>query len=234
MKRFFGKKNNNNIIISGDELFHLKKVLRMKEGDKIIACIDDDYDYYCNIKEIGKNDCICEIEKKELNLANPQKDITLFQMLPKKEYIDNIIPKSIELGVNNIYFFTSKWTMNKSLKEDRLNQQILTACKQCERSKLLKANKLLKFTEMLEYLNGYDLVLFPYEHETIDNTFQPKILNNKNKIAIIIGNEAGFTDEEANIIKNQNAKSISLGKRILRCDTAVVAVLSLVSILSNN
>ena len=83
-------------------------------------------------------------------------------------------------------------------------------------------------------LDEFDLVLFPYENESVENIFKPEILKDKNKIAVIVGNEAGFTDNEAEIIKNKGAVSISLGQRILRCDTAATAVLSLVSILTKN
>lgn len=233
MKRFFGEKENNQIIIKGDEYFHIKKVLRMKEGDKIIACVNDEYDYYCTITELEKDFCKCEIESVEKNLALPNKNITLFQMLPKKEYIDNIIPKAIELGVNDIYFFTSKWSITKDLKKERVNSQVMTACKQCERSKLVKVHDIIKFEQIFEKLKNYDLVLFAYENES-NNYFEPSLLNSKQNIAVIIGNEAGFTEEEANKIIDAGAQSISLGKRILRCDTAVTATLALVSILTKN
>ena len=234
MKRFLGEKENDYIKISNDEFFHLKKVLRMKEGDQLIAIINDENDYYCTISQMNKDYCICNIDKVEKNLANPQKDITLFQMLPKKEYLDSIVPKSIELGIKNLFFFTSQWTMIKTIKQERLSSQILTACKQCERSKLIKANPLLKFNDMINMLDEFDLVLLPYENESVENIFKPEILKDKNKIAVIVGNEAGFADNEAEIIKNKGAVSISLGQRILRCDTAATAVLSLVSILTKN
>ena len=84
---------------------------------------------------------------------------------------------------------------------------------------------------MIKLLKNYDLVIFAYENE--EKMFDPKILENKQKIAVIIGNEAGFSQKEAQLLK-EKAISISLGKRILRCDTAVTATLSLVSVLSGN
>ena len=84
---------------------------------------------------------------------------------------------------------------------------------------------------MLNLLDNFDISIFAYEDET--KLFTPKDLDGKNKIAIIIGNEAGFSQKEAALLKNKTT-SITLGKRILRCDTAVVATLSLVGILSNN
>lgn len=233
MKRFFGEKKDNQILIKNEEYFHIKKVLRMKEGDKIIACVNDENDYYCTISEFCKDYCACEIEKSEKNIALPNNNITLFQMLPKKDYIDHIIPKAIELGVNDIYFFTSKWSITKDLKKERVNQQVITACKQCERSKLIEVHDIIKFDKVFDLFSNYDLVLFAYENEN-NNYFEPSVLNDKKNIAVIIGNEAGFTEEEATRIIESGATSISLGKRILRCDTAVTATLALVSILSKN
>lgn len=231
MKRFFGESQGDNIKLDGSEFNHLKKVLRMKEGDKVIACINDEYDYYCTVVSMGKNDCLLEINEKKICEALPNRDITLFQMLPKKDYLDNIIAKSIELGVSKIVPFTSEYTMIKDIKKERVDAQIMTACKQCERSKLIEFAPVTKLEKLPQMLSEYDLVLFAYEDE--NNLFEPKLLENKQKIAIIIGNEAGFSQKEAELLKNYST-SISLGKRILRCDTAVTATLALVSILTKN
>ena len=231
MRRFFGTLENEQIIITGSEYNHIKKVLRMKEGDCLIAYVNDEFEYTCKLSNMAKDFCTCSIVEKKLCPALPKREITLFQMMPKKEYFDNIIPKSIELGVNEIYFFTSDYTMVKDFKRERVDTQVMTACKQCERSKLVPVHEMIKFEEMLKLLSNYDLVIFAYENE--EKPFDPKILENKQKIAVIIGNEAGFSEKEANSIK-KHAHSISLGKRILRCDTAVTATLALIGILSGN
>lgn len=231
MKRFFGRKENDKIILEDSEFNHLKKVLRMNEGDEVIACVNDDYDYYCQIEKINKNNCILNIIKIEKCPALPKKNITLFQMLPKKEYLDNIISKSIELGVNKIVPFISEYTMIKELKKERVSTQVMTACKQCGRSKLVEVTTPLKFKDLPKALKDYDLIVFAYEKS--DQSFNPQILKDKQNIAVIIGNEGGFTLEEAELLK-EYCTTISLGSRILRCDTAVIATLSLISILSNN
>ena len=231
MRRFFGSLNGEKIIIEGSEYNHIKKVLRMKEGEFLVAYVNDNFEYTCKITSMQKDFCECDIQEKILCPALPKKEITLFQMMPKKEYFDNIIPKAIELGVSDIYFFASEYTMVKNFKRERVDAQIMTACKQCERSKLVLIHNMIKFDGMLNLLKNYDLVIFAYENE--ENVFDPKILKNKQKIAVIIGNEAGFSEKEANLIK-EHAHSISLGKRILRCDTAVIATLALVGILSGN
>ena len=231
MKRFFGEKYKDKIIIKDSEFNHMKKVLRMTEGDEVVASIDDENDYFCVIEKMDKSQATLIIKEVKSCPALPKKNIVLFQMLPKKEYLDNIIAKSIELGVSKIIPFTSEYTMIKDIREDRVATQIMTACKQCGRSKLVEFEKCVKFEKIIEKLEEFDLVLFAYEKE--EKMFNPEIVNNKTNIAIIIGNEAGFSQSEAQILK-KHATSISLGSRILRCDTAVTAMLSLVSILSNN
>ena len=232
MKRFFGRKENDNIIIENDEFLHLKKVLRLNEGDQVIASINDENDYYCTIAKINKNDCVLIVDNVEKCPALPNKNITLFQMMPKKDYFDAILPKSIELGVSEIVPFSSAYTQNKIFKRERIQTQIQTACKQCERSKLPIVSDIIPFKQMLERLKDFDVVIFAYENE--EKPFNAEILQGKQSIAVIIGNEAGFSQEEANSIQAQGVQSISLGKRILRCDTAVVATLALVSVLSGN
>ena len=117
MKRFFGRKLNEKILIEGGEFTHLSRVLRLKVGDEIIACVDDKYDYHCQIEKVNKNDCLCQVLSKSLCQALPKRNIVLFQMMPKKEYFDSILAKSIELGVNKIIPFTSEYTMIKDIKK---------------------------------------------------------------------------------------------------------------------
>ena len=95
MRRFFGKKQGENIVIEDGEFFHLRKVLRMNEGERVIACVNDENDYYCTISHMGKNECLLSIDRVEKCNALPNKNLTLFQMLPKKDYFDDILAKSV-------------------------------------------------------------------------------------------------------------------------------------------
>lgn len=233
MKRFFGEFiDDKQIKISNDEFEHLKRVLRMKEGDKAIASVNDEYDYYCKIEKMEKNFALLAVEDKKLCPALPKKQITLFQMMPKKEYFDNILAKSIELGVSELFFFDSEYCMVKTLKLVRVQKQIMTACKQCTRSKMPDAHKVIKFQDMLAKLNEYDIVIFANEKES--KPLKAELFENKSKIAIIIGNEAGFSAKEAEKIIQNGGYSVSLGSRILRCDTATIALLSIVNFLTKN
>ena len=234
MRRFFGKKNGEFVIIENDELVHLAKVLRKKEGDQIICCSNDEFDYYCQIVSVDKKQCKAKIEKAVKCPALPQKDVTLFQALPKKEYLDEIVFKAVELGVSSLQLFISDFSNTNKINTERINAQILSASKQCERSKLMKCNPLIEFDKMLKLLKNFDLVIFANEKEEQKTIFDIKNLEKAEKIAIIIGNEGGFSENEIAKLLKENVFSITLGKRILRCPTAVTTILALVNALTKN
>lgn len=232
MKRFFGRKEGEHILVEGGELLHLRQVLRMKEGDEIIVSLNDENDYYCKLIEIGKSKAVAKLEKVQVCSASPKKDISLYIAMPKREYFENILTKATELGVRNIVPFKSKFTVNHDFKRERAEQILLTACKQCERSKLPNLVDVISFDAMLKSLSEEEMVVFANEHES--ESFDFSALDKYKKLAVVIGAEAGFSEAEADEIIKAGAKSISLGSRILRCDTAATAVMALVGVLSGN
>lgn len=234
MKRFFGKKLGENIIFEGNEAGHIAQVLRMKVGQEIIASLNDENDYYCTLIEVNKKSVVAKIGRVEKCGALPKKNIVLYQAMPKREYFETIVTKSVELGVSEIRPFASQFSVNHDFKRERVEQIVLTACKQCERSKLVPVSDVLSFEKVLKELSDYDMVIFANEHSS--DKFNITDLKSKGSIAVIIGAEGGFSLEEAEAIKktNDKVKSVSLGERILRCDTASVALLAVVDILSEN
>ncbi len=234
MRRFFGIKNGENILIENDEFAHLTKVLRKKVGDKIVCICDDNFDYFCEIIKIDKKFCVAKIENVNSCKALPKKEITLIQALPKKEYIDEIVFKSVECGVSNLQFFISKFSNTKTVNLNRITNQIISASKQCQRSKFMQCKNLINFNQMLDLLKDYDIIVFANEKEEKKSIFDLPSLTNANKIAVIVGNEGGFSEEEIESIISKNAQSITLGSRILRCPTAVVAILSLINAVTKN
>ena len=234
MRRFFGKKNGEFVIIENDELVHLAKVLRKKEGDQIICCANDEFDYYCQIVSVDKKQCKAKIEKAVKCPALPNKQITLFQALPKKEYLDEIVFKAVELGVTCLQLFVSDFSNTGKINAERINAQILSASKQCERSKLMKCNPLIEFDKMVKLLKNFDLVIFANEKEKQNGIFDIKNLEKAEKIAIIIGNEGGFSENEIAKLLKEEVFSITLGRRILRCTTATTTILALINALTKN
>ena len=234
MRQFFFNKNGEFIEMEESELNHLTKVLRKKVGDMIVCFCNDENKYLCQIDSIHKKVCKAKIKESSLCPALPQKDITLFQALPKKEYLDEIVFKAVELGVTSLQLFISDFSNTNKINTERINAQILSASKQCERSRLMQCNPLIEFDKMVKLLKNFDLVIFANEKEEKKTIFDIKNLEKAEKIAIIIGNEGGFSENEISKLLKEEVFSITLGRRILRCTTATTTILALVNALTKN
>lgn len=226
MKKFFANKNNNLFIFENEELAHFN-VLRCKVGEQIICFGNDEFNYICEVQSVTKKQAIAKIISKEKNTKNPKKLITIFQGLVKGEKTDLIVQKLTELGVTNLFLFESEFSVAKinNNKIDRLNKISLEACKQCGRSIPLKISEMLSFNQMISKLNQFDLVLFANEKN------RGRFLNadlNKFNIAIIVGGEGGFSDKEIQQINMCGAINFGLGERILRAETACIAMSAIV------
>lgn len=239
-KRFFINKtdlNNNEIILKDDEHQHLSKVLRLRLGDTVECFYDGGSLLKCEITLITKNYSTLKVVGEESCTSNPKIQITLFQGLPKLDKLELISQKLTEIGVTKIIPFSSTFCVAKENlnKIDRLKKIIVSACKQCGRTKLTEVENPVKFKQMLELLKNYDLVVFA--NETQKDFSLKKALNeiktqkgeNLN-VAFIVGSEGGFSGEEIENLKQlENVKSISLGPRILRTETASITLASLLA-----
>lgn len=226
MKKFFAKRNNDRFEFEDDELNHFN-VLRCRIGEQIICLGDDGYDYLCEVDQIGKKKATAVIVSKELNKKNPKKKITVFQALVKGEKADLITQKLTELGVTKLVMFESKFAIAKANnnKISRLNKITQEACKQCGRSIPLEISENISFDQMLNQLDNYDIVLFANEKST--DRIEADLKQSQN-VAIIVGSEGGFDDEEIQKIVATGAKEFGLGSRILRAETASIAMSAIV------
>ena len=214
--------------IEGEEHNHLVNVMRYKVGDEIILICNDDYDYFGTIVEVSKNYSLVEIKNKVLNKSNPSIDVTAFVAVNKREPMSLMIRMLSELGVSNFVPFTSKWTQAQDANEklERFQKIADQSAKQCRRSKTLKIMEVKSLSEVCETFNEYDAVFFAYEKEDTLNlqTYFATHSQPLKKVAFIIGAVAGFDVDEAKKIVDSGAISISLGRRILKADTACVAI----------
>lgn len=220
--------NNNN------DISHMINVLRLKKGDLINISDSTDWEYRAEIVDISPNQIITKILDKQHFSREPALKITLFQSLPKQKKMDEIIQKSIELGVNEIVpIFTSRSLIDPKTdfkkKVERWNRISAETVKQCQRGHIPKVELPLTFEQLLKYLVAYDLVLFPYENESglSIKTCLRHLNTDPEKIGIIIGPEGGFSDMEAQTLKDSSAHSVSLGKTILRTETAGPAAIAM-------
>ena len=232
MKRFFvnfSLDTGKTYKIDGIEHNHIKNVMRMSIGDRLILVCGDEYDYIAEIIAMSKGDTIVTIVDREKNIYNSLSDVTVFQALVKADNMSLIIQKLTELGVKTFIpfeseFITSKDKFGKTNKFQEISNQSI---KQCKRSIPMKVEDTLSFNKMLEKLKEYDVILFANECEKQDKLNALDISKGK-KVAIIIGSEGGFSSVEIDRLVSVGAKSISLGKRILRAETATIALSSVV------
>lgn len=233
IKRFYANLNNftdGNVLLDGDEFYHMTKVLRHKIGYKIIVSNNvDGKDYYCIITRIDTDSATAEIISIEDNECKTNIKITLYQALPKGDKIDLIVQKAVELGVSDIKIFNSDYVNENKFNLERLNKINIEACKQCGRSRVAEVSGLFTFDEMLLQACKNDLIIFAYEKEQINN-IKSAIANNKeiNSVAIVIGSEGGFSLEEVEKAKNSKAEIVTLGSRIMRCETASIVCMGIV------
>ncbi|SHE86041.1 16S rRNA (uracil(1498)-N(3))-methyltransferase [Caloramator proteoclasticus] len=230
MHKFFVKTDNiinDKINITNDDVQHITKVLRLKIGDSIQICDGNENEYICDIVEINKKSVICQIKEKFKNRNESNINIVLFQGLPKAQKMELIIQKGVEIGVKEFYPIITERVVVKtdgkdiSNKLERWNRIAYEAAKQSNRGIIPTVNNLISFEEALDILKRFDLIVVPYEKEK--STSFKELFNESRdykNIAVIIGPEGGFSEEEINIFIKNGFKPITLGPRILRTETA--------------
>lgn len=215
--------------INGDEHNHLSKVLRLVVGDKITVLCNDGNIRLCIITDVGKKAStaqILETKKEQDTFAN----VTVFQALIKSDKLDMIVQKCTELGVREFIPFESEFcaVQDKGNKIDRLNRIVLASCKQCGRASSMIVNKTISFKQLVDGLVKYDLVVFAYENEQKSAKEVLSKLSKDSKIAVIVGCEGGFSQTEADMLLQHDVSPVSLGKLILRAETACIALTSVI------
>lgn len=236
MHRFFADFDSikdDMIFIGGNDAHHISKVLRLKEDDEIIVCDKEGTDYHCSIKSLGKDAVEAWILKKEVSSSEPPIEITLYQGVPKGDKLETVIQKCVELGGVKIVPVAMKRSVavikDKEKKKQRMQKIALEASKQCGRAKVPEVLEVLSFKEAIADAIENDLKILPYEAEN-KQKLKDILLENKNsaKIAIFIGPEGGFDEEEIKLAKDNGFKTVTLGPRIMRTETAPLACISAV------
>lgn len=230
--------DDKKIYIQGQDVKHIKNVLRKKIKDEIIICNTSNLeDYLCEILEIENEKIWCEIIEKLDNSIESNIDVSIFQGLPKADKMELIIQKSVELGVYDITPIEMKRCVVKLNEKDRMKkierwQRISeVAAKQCGRNIVPKINSIVNIEKVCNLCDEYDIVLVAYENER-ENGLKEQLQKLKNqqkekiKIAVVIGPEGGIEEKEIDKLKASGAIIITLGKRILRTETVALNVLS--------
>ena len=237
MSKFFVKDNqinNNRINIVGEDVNHISNVLRMKKEDELQVCNQETGEnYITKITSFSKEKIECEVVKKIDKTVESNVNITLFQGIPKFDKMELIIQKNTEVGVKKIVPVLMERTVVK-LDEKTINKKIErwqkiseVAAKQSMRDIIPEVENVIKLKDIEK--QNYDIILVAYENED-KNMLKSELIKLKNKkmnkynIAIVIGPEGGIAEKEIEILKNMGAVFVSLGKRILRTETAGIVM----------
>ncbi len=240
MPKFFVKNNqikNNIINIIGTDVNHIANVLRLKAENEIQICNEDSgINYKVKIIDINKEDIKCKIIEEIESKTEANTHIHIFQGIPKFEKMELIIQKCTELGVKEITPVEMERcvvkldgkTENKKLERWRKIAEV--AAKQSGRDKIPNINNVIKIKNICNILKNYDIVLVPYEKEKITTLKEVlvKLPQKDLKIAIIIGPEGGFDEQEIKMLEQSNCKIVTLGNRILRTETVSIAMTSII------
>ena len=232
--------NNTEIIIKGEDINHIKNVLRKKIGDSITICNTDiSTDYLCEIKKIEEDAIKCNILNKLENNTESNIKVTILQGLPKADKMELIIQKAVELGAYDITPLEMKRCVVKLTDKDKTKklqrwQKIAeVASKQSGRNRIPKINEIKPIQNICNLCHEYDIVIVAYENEKENKLKYEleklKIGQTQNpKIAVLVGPEGGIDDSEIKLLKENGAKIVTLGNRILRTETVALSVLSII------
>jgi len=239
MQKFFVEENQidkDNIIITGTDVKHIVNVLRMQKDEMIQICEKNTMkNYIVKIEQIQKEKIITKEEDKLDATVESNVQIDLYQGLPKADKMELIIQKTIEIGVNKIIPVDMIRCVVKlddkeaNKKIDRWQKIAQAAAKQSKRDKVPVIENKIKIKDIISKINNYDMFIIAYEEEKTQTLKQ--VLNKiedkeKYRIGILVGPEGGIDYKEIEELKQNGALSVSLGKRILRTETAPITMVS--------
>lgn len=238
MPRFFvDEKPSDTFVIRGEDAVHIGRSLRMRAGEEITLCCEG-VDYFGIIEKISEDFVMCKIRYSAPSESEPDVFVTLFQALPKGDKMELIIQKAVELGVSRIIpVLTDRCisrpdgkTFNKKLL--RYQKISESAAKQSGRGIIPEIGEIITVKQAAEQLSECDVSLVCYEKGGI--SLNEAGLEKGKSVGIFIGSEGGFEEKEVELCVSQGAKAVGLGKRILRCETAPLAAISIVMNLTGN
>jgi 16S rRNA (uracil1498-N3)-methyltransferase len=218
--------------MQGQEHLHLSNVLRCSVGEEVVLWCGDGLDYYATIQSIQKQCTLLQVTSVQPNTAELDKDIVLYLGLIKNiDRFELAVQKCIELGVYKIVPFVSQYATFRKINLDRLNAIALNAIKQCGRSRLVEISSIKTWDEVLIDIQS-DPAIFAYEKAVapIKLALQSQKIAKAKTINVVIGSEGGFSAEEIMQVYDISITPVSLGKRILRAETAAIAVMSVLTI----
>ena len=224
------------IEITGEDVNHIKNVLRLKPGDRLTVSDNAGTDYECAIQSISSEKVIAGIEDMKRNASELDTRIVLFQGMPKSDKLEFIIQKAVELGVSEIVPVMTQRTVVKldekkeAKRLERYNAIALAAAKQSGRGIIPVVSSFMSFSKAVEYSRSLSMNIIPYENAKGIEHSRRVIADiaGRDSLGIFIGPEGGFAESEVELAVSAGASCITLGNRILRTETAGLAALSII------
>lgn len=242
MHRFFADPSQireKDIILTGTDVNHIRNVLRMRSGQEVLISDGQGADYRCQLNEIGEDAVTASIMWRLDGNAELPSRITLFQGLPKGDKMEFIIQKCVELGAVKIVPVQTRRTVVKldARKEQARRKRWMgiseSAAKQSGRGIVPEIARVMDFFEALEEARHLDVCLIPYElARGIEHTREVcTAIKPGQSVGIFIGPEGGFEEDEVSKAMKAGAVPVTLGKRLLRTETAGMALISVLAYL---
>ena len=228
------QKQGNTYLITDSDYNHIKNVLRMQKGDELVVSVNGKSDL-CEIKLFKDETVVVKIIEENYKNTELKTNIFLFQGLPKSDKMEFIIQKAVELGVDGVIPVEMNRCVvkldekKKNSKQTRWQAIAESAAKQSKRNTVPTVFDVLSYKDALEKANELDMLIVPYENENgmVETKKVLDELCNCSSVGILIGPEGGFDEKEIDLAKQFGGRIISLGKRILRTETAAITAVSM-------
>lgn len=225
------------ILLEGEEFHHLSCVMRTRVGERVCLFNGNGKFYFGNVQRIEKKHAEIKIVEETISKAEPKINLTVYQALAKGDKLALIMQKINELGASNLCLFESDYTDVKSntTRADRLELISISASKQCGRATITKFDGIKTIDEICNEIKNYDKFFVAYENEE-RLELSTELINSKNlkNVAIMIGAEGGFSEQEIRKLNMSGAIIVSIGERILRTETASIVCTGLITQILEN
>lgn len=239
MPRFFIEDiEGDRLTITGDDARHIGRSLRMRPGEELTVCDTRGTDCLCVVESVSETDVLVRVLERRTSDTEPSVKVTLYQGYPKGDKLDTVIEKSVELGVSRIVPVLTERSVARpddksaARKLERWQRRALEAAKQCGRGCIPQVERLISFGELPELISRHDRFMFCYE---LGGQPLAKVLGEApGHVGIFIGPEGGISTGEALALTESGAVPVTLGRRILRTETAPIAALAAIMLLTGN
>lgn len=237
--RFFtGNISDETAVVVGEDVKHITSVLRMRKGALAVLCDGRRTDYLAELGEAAGESCVFKILEKSPNEAEPSIYLRLFQAMPKGDKMEFIVQKAVECGASEIIpIFTKRCVSRPDAKQmakklPRYQKIALEAAKQCGRGIIPTVKKAAEFTELKNFISAENTGIMFYECS--ETPLKSAVSEFRKNVDIVVGSEGGFEPSEAEELQRLGFAAVSLGKRILRCETAPIAAISVLMNMTGN